>query len=110
MTFSRTELALFERALIRYQTHLGDTGAVASPLDNAIAKLLKRVERALLDDATKRYAKGDNQFAPQAPRLNAVGKPFSPSYDPKYRIKHRVSTAHLFKPYGPGIKLTSWDA
>jgi len=42
--------------------------------------------------------------------LNAVGKPFSPSYDPNYRIKHKVSTAHLFKPYGPGIRLTGWNA
>jgi hypothetical protein len=41
--------------------------------------------------------------------LNAVGKPFSPSYDPNYRIKHKTTTAHLFKPYGPGIRLTSWN-
>jgi len=46
MTFSRFELALIERALIRYQS----TGAVGTSLDNAITKLLKRVERALLDD------------------------------------------------------------
>jgi hypothetical protein len=36
-----------------------------------------------------------------APTLNAVGKPFNPSYDPNYRMKYRAgSTAHLFKPYG----------
>ena len=35
-----------------------------------------------------------------APALNAVGKPYSPSYDPNYRMKYRAgSTAHLFKPY-----------
>ena len=34
------------------------------------------------------------------PLLNAVGKPLSPLYDPNYRMKHKTSTAHLFKPYG----------
>ena len=34
------------------------------------------------------------------PLLNAVGKPFSPLYDPNYRVKHKTGTAHLFKPYG----------
>lgn len=43
-----------------------------------------------------------------APALNAVGKPFSPSYDPNYRVKHKTTTAHLFKPYGTGIRLTPW--
>jgi len=37
--------------------------------------------------------------APALPMLNAVGKPLSPLYDPNYRIKHKTSTAHLFKPY-----------
>ena len=63
MTFSRTELALIERAIIRYQSTLD---AVGTPLDIMMTKLLKRVEQALLDDAAERYAKGDNQFAPQA--------------------------------------------
>jgi hypothetical protein len=27
--------------------------------------------------------------------LNAVGKPFSASYDPNYRLKHKPSSAHL---------------
>ena len=44
-----------------------------------------------------------------APALNAVGKPFGPQYDPNYRVKHKTTTAHLFKPYGPGIRLTSWN-
>jgi hypothetical protein len=26
----------------------------------------------------------------EQPKLNAVGKPFSPSYDPKYRMKYRT--------------------
>ena len=44
--------------------------------------------------------------------LNAIGKPFSPSYDPSYRIKHKATTAHLFKPYGNIVRahLTSWAA
>ena len=33
-------------------------------------------------------------------RLNAVGKPYSPSYDPNYRLKHVTSTGHLRFPYG----------
>jgi hypothetical protein len=31
--------------------------------------------------------------------LNAVGKPFSASYDPNYRLKHVTSTGHLRFPY-----------
>jgi hypothetical protein len=31
--------------------------------------------------------------------LNAIGKPYG-NYDPNYKIKHRVSTARLYKPYG----------
>ena len=41
-----------------------------------------------------------SKSAPDKPRLNAVGKPYSTQYDPNYRIKHRTSAAHLFKPYG----------
>jgi hypothetical protein len=32
-------------------------------------------------------------------KLNAIGKPYSASYDPNYRLKHVVSTAHLRWPY-----------
>ena len=31
--------------------------------------------------------------------LNAIGKPYSSSYDPNYRLKHVTSTAHLRFPY-----------
>src|SRR5262249_47245084 len=31
--------------------------------------------------------------------LNAVGKPYSASFDPNYRLKHRVATGHLRAPY-----------
>lgn len=50
--------------------------------------------------------------ATPVPTLNAVGRPFSPSYDPNYHMKYRAgSTAHLFKPYGPAVqaRLTSWN-
>jgi hypothetical protein len=32
--------------------------------------------------------------------LNAVGKPFSPSYDPAYKMKYKPSYGHLRHPYG----------
>jgi hypothetical protein len=58
-------------------------------------------------------AAGYRVTKPRAPKakarmFNAVGKPFSPSYDPNYRMKHKVSTAHLFKPYGSDMRLTPW--
>lgn len=31
--------------------------------------------------------------------LNAVGKPFSPQYDPNYRLRHKPSYGHLRLPY-----------
>jgi len=31
--------------------------------------------------------------------LNAIGKPYSTSYDPNYRLKHKVSYRHLRWPY-----------
>jgi hypothetical protein len=47
----------------------------------------------------------------KAPALNAIGKPYSPQYDPRYRVKHKTGTAHLFKPYGNIVRahLTSWN-
>jgi hypothetical protein len=36
--------------------------------------------------------------------LNAVGKPYGANFDPNYRVKHRTSTAHLFKPYGDNMR------
>ena len=38
------------------------------------------------------------------PALNAVGKPYSPQYDPKYKIKHKPSTGHLRWPYGTNMR------
>lgn len=35
----------------------------------------------------------------EQPTLNAVGKPYSPLFNPNYKVKHKTSTAHLFKPY-----------
>lgn len=36
--------------------------------------------------------------------LNAVGKPFSPQYDPNYRMKYKPSYGHLRAPYGADMK------
>jgi hypothetical protein len=33
------------------------------------------------------------------PILNAVGKPFSPQYDPNYQLRHKPSYGHLRAPY-----------
>jgi hypothetical protein len=33
------------------------------------------------------------------PSLNAIGKPYSASYDPNYRVKYAASTGHLRFPY-----------
>lgn len=38
------------------------------------------------------------------PKLNAVGKPYSPLYNPNYKVRHKTSTAHLFKPYGDIVR------
>jgi hypothetical protein len=32
--------------------------------------------------------------------LNAIGRPYSPSYDPAYRMKYKPSYGHLRHPYG----------
>ena len=66
--------------------------AMADPVNCAIALLEARGYRI-------------TKPKPRAPRcavpvLNAVGKPYGANYDPKYRVKHRTTTAHLFKPYG----------
>jgi hypothetical protein len=39
------------------------------------------------------------------PRLNAVGKPYSASFDPKYKPRFvRTTTAHLYAPYPPTMR------
>jgi hypothetical protein len=37
-------------------------------------------------------------------QLNAIGRPFSPSYDPGYKMKYKPSYAHLHWPYGPEMR------
>jgi hypothetical protein len=32
--------------------------------------------------------------------LHAVGRPYSPNFDPNYKLRHKVSIAHLRQPYG----------
>jgi hypothetical protein len=36
--------------------------------------------------------------------LNAIGKPYSTSYDPNYRLKHKPSSAHLRWPYPTSMR------
>ena len=43
-----------------------------------------------------------------APKLNAVGKPFSPQYDPNYRMKYRPTLAHLSKPYSDAFRASAF--
>ena len=38
------------------------------------------------------------------PALNAIGKPHSPQYDPKYKIKHKPRTGHLFFSYSANMR------
>jgi FtsZ-binding cell division protein ZapB len=41
---------------------------------------------------------------PESPRLNALGKPLSPSYDPNYKIKTPLSSINrLRRPMPPGV-------
>jgi hypothetical protein len=41
---------------------------------------------------------------PESPRLNALGKPLSPSYDPNYKIKTPLSSINRLRaPMSPGI-------
>jgi hypothetical protein len=43
--------------------------------------------------------------------LNAIGKPYSPGFDPKYRMKHKPSYAHLHKPHSiNGVSPERWTA
>ena len=42
--------------------------------------------------------------ASEAPRLNAIGRPYGVNFDPKYRIKHKVSMAALTKPYSDNFR------
>jgi hypothetical protein len=53
-----------------------------------------------LDEALA-AACGEREMKPTAPLgLNVIGKPFSPNYDPTYRMKYKPSYAHLRHPYG----------
>lgn len=52
-----------------------------------------------------RVSKPKAKIVDMSGKLNAVGKPYSPHFDPNYRIKHRVSYAHLRKPMPPN---TPW--
>jgi hypothetical protein len=50
------------------------------------------------------YRVSKRRQRPTAVGLNAIGKPYGDNYDPNYRMKYRPSMAHLFRPYGPGMR------
>jgi hypothetical protein len=41
--------------------------------------------------------------------LNAIGQPYSPQFDPKYRIRHEPRTGHLFFPYSANMRFVGDD-
>jgi hypothetical protein len=43
-----------------------------------------------------------------APKLNAIGKPFSPQYDPNYRMKYRTPRITRKQNVGDGISPAKW--
>jgi hypothetical protein len=61
-----------------------------------IARLTEQQAMDILKDAGYRVTKAR---APKAkatvPKLNAIGKPYSASYDPRYKIKHKVTPAYV---------------
>jgi hypothetical protein len=44
------------------------------------------------------------------PKLNAIGRPFSPSFDPKYKIRHKPRTGNLFAPYPRSMRFVGEPA
>lgn len=81
-------------------------------MDQATAALvLSRLNQEaivnLLQQAGYKVAKPSTRAAKAyatVPTLNAVGKPYSPLFDPRYKVKHKTTTAHLFKPYGTQMR------
>jgi hypothetical protein len=66
------------------------------------------IEQALAVLKENGYRVSKPKPKPISQTINAVGKPFSPSYDPNYRMKYRAgSTAHLFVPYGKSMRFTA---
>jgi hypothetical protein len=60
---------------------------------------------AVVKAAGYRVSKPATAKAPKAALgLNAIGKPYGSNFDPNYRVKHKTSTAHLFKPYGDNMR------
>lgn len=70
---------------------------------------IKRMSASLPDDTRALiFAEIVKQLAPAKarkprPTLNALGMPLSEKYDPNYKSK-KVSTAHLYKPYGEKLR------
>jgi len=69
----------------------------------------KRVAKTL-DSMRKKRKENQGDFPPEkgientdeSPGLNAIGKPYSESYDPKYQVRHRPpSIGRLYAPLKP---------
>jgi hypothetical protein len=73
---------------------LTDSNEPTSPTNGALDNVKAPEHRPAKPRVTKPKIKA---VAP--PSVNAVGKPFSPQYDPHCRLKHRVSYGHLRLPY-----------
>jgi len=82
-------LALFDRATTAKNP---DWHAVALAL---CAALVSQKGAAL-----PRPRRVKNNASTTTPRLNAVGKPYSPSYDPNYRMKYKP---RRYAPGGPNL-------
>jgi hypothetical protein len=77
--------------------------AIPGPVNSFLRYLLDarmqaaNAPRATQERASKPRAKKIKTNG--APKFNAVGKPYSPQYDPNYKLRHKPSRAHLRWPY-----------
>jgi hypothetical protein len=62
--------------------------------DDVRALVFAEIARQLVPPKTRKAKE-----LPTRPTLNAIGKPYGANYNPNYKMRHRVSTAHLFRPY-----------
>ena len=65
---------------------------------------------AIVKAAGLRVTKPKQQPKAARPVLNAIGKLYSPQFDPKYKIKHKPSAGHLFFPYSRHMRFVGDDA
>jgi transcriptional regulator with XRE-family HTH domain len=76
-----------------------ETGCNDDGVDEALAVVKAAGYRVTKPRAFKSKVKASASLG-----LNAIGKPFSPQYDPRYRMKYKPSYGHLRAPYGPDMR------